>query len=146
MDRLKFNTFPPQLHSYEGGMFLKQQINVSKKSGSCFSCGKRKQVYLSWNTLFFFFQVDNIYQCSRSWVNSSLTAKIEHNVYVALYCDSFWHATCNIFEFLYVSMSYVKISTYYMILAFWMSVLTRFKKVNGSKNHIFAPTLKIWQP
>ena len=47
MDRLKLSLFPPQLHSYEGSMFPKQQINVSQKSGPCFDVANGKRfVYL----------------------------------------------------------------------------------------------------
>ena len=71
-----------------------------------------------------------VYQRSRSWVSSSPTAKIGRNIYVTSYCDWLWDATCNIFGFLDLSISYLKnvyqgplTNWYFDIIFFWLFFL-----------------------
>ena len=44
----------------------------------------------------------SIHQYTRSWVSSSLTAKIGPYFFVMSICDRLWLTTCNIFGFLYI--------------------------------------------
>ena len=76
-------------------------------------------------------------QLLRSLVSSSPTVKIGRSVNIMLYCDRLWYATCNIFGFLDLSISYVKNTTSWTSLAFQMSMQEKLEKVNLLQNQHF---------
>ena len=145
MDRLKLSLFPPQLHSYEGSMFPNQQINCSQKSGSCFGVANGKRfVYLE---IFCFLLL--------SWQHISvfeIMGKFQShgkNRAQCLHCLILW-------QILTYNMQYFWIAVCVYVIRQNCHQLYKFRilyecarmvwKFNVSKNDIFAPTLKMWQP
>ena len=84
-----------------------------------------------------------LYQYSRSWVSSSLTVKIERNVYVASYRERLRRMMLNFFGILNLSIKYLKNAIFRTILAFQMSVLKRFEKNFFGSN--WSHSVTIWR-